>query len=109
MSNIVFNFAKNVIMNILGTLDRCINMIPKELIENEVIYIELDQGSYKLILEEVDNLSKVNGSITIKEERVTDIGKAFVIGLGGYKIVVALDKNKVESSDFYFAFKTKII
>lgn len=98
-------------MNILGTIDRCINMIPKELIEGEIFYVELDQKSYNMILEEVENLSKVNEGITLKEERYADVSKekALVIKLGDYKIVVVLNKNKQEGVDFYISFKTKII
>ena len=96
-------------MNILGTIVRCINMIPKELIEGEILYVELDQKSYDMILGEVENLSKVNGDITLKEERYADIGKATVIKFGDYKVVVVLNKNKAEGVDFYISFKTKII
>ena len=96
-------------MNILGTIDRCINMIPKELVEGEILYVELDQKSYGMILGEVENLSKVSEGITLKEERYADIGKATVIKLGDYKIVVVLNKNKQEGVDFYISFKTKII
>ena len=85
-------------MNILGTIDRCINMIPKELVEGDILYVELDKTSYDTILNEVENLSKVNGGITLKEERYSDVSKdkAIVIGLSGYKIVVVLNKNKQE-------------
>lgn len=98
-------------MNILGTIDHCINMIPKELVEGDILYVELDKTSYDMILNEVENLSKVNGGITLKEERYFDVSKdkAIVIGLNGYKIVVVLNKNKQEGVDFYISFKTKII
>lgn len=98
-------------MNILGTIDRCINMIPQDLIEGNILYVELDKQSYDMILGEVDALSKVNNDITIKEERYADVSreKAFVIGMDGYKIVVVLNKGKEVGVDFYISFKTKII
>lgn len=109
MSNIDYNFAKNNNMNILATIDRCMNMIPKELIDSNIIYIELDKENYSGIKEEVENLIKIDGGITLTDERRADIGKALVVSMSGYKIVIALNENKPKGEDFYLAFKTRIL
>lgn len=96
-------------MNILGTIDRCISMIPKELIEGNILYAELDKESYALIQEEVKSIEKVDGGITLSEDRFVDFGKSLVIKFMDYKVIVVLNKDKPKADNFYLAFKTKII
>lgn len=78
-------------MNILGTIDRCLNVLPKSIIESEIVYVELDKDSYEIIQEELAIATKVPGGITLENERYADdIGKCLVIKIGEYKVIVAL-------------------
>jgi len=84
-------------------------MIPKELVENNILYAEVDKESYALVQEEVNNIIKVDGGITLAEDRFVDFGKSLVIKFQDYKVIVVLNKDKPKADNFYLAFKTKII
>jgi len=110
MSNIVYNFAKNNDMNILGSIDRCLNIIPKIIIENSVVYVELDNDNYDIIQGELAIATKVPGGITLENEKFAeDIGKCMIVKMGDFRVIVTLNKNKSKQDNFYVAFKTRII
>ena len=93
-----------MIMGVLGTIDRCINMLPHELIEDKVLYIELDRDNYETMQEEVN--AKYD---FVAEQKVTDMGKCLTMLYREFKIVIVLNKNKSKLDNFYVAFKTKVI
>lgn len=94
-------------MGILLTIDRCLNMIPSELIENKIVFIELDKDSYESVQKEVKEV--MGSEIVLSEEKIADIGKCKVITFTHGKAYVVENKNVSKQGDFYFAFKTKII
>lgn len=108
MSNIISTFVKIYDMSILGTITTCINRIPPELIDEKILYAEVDQENYDGL--DAEFALVVNDSNYIfKEQKVSDFGKCKIFMYSGYKIIVALDKNKIKQDKFYIAFKTKII
>lgn len=86
-------------------------MIPKELIEGDAIFVELDRESYNKVLMEVEELMKVSDKVSISEGSYPDISnvKTPIITLHEHKIVVVLNKDKYHGDNFYVAFKTKIL
>lgn len=94
-------------MGILITIDRAINMIPEELIENSIIFAEVDRDSYKEVDEEFSKI--VNDVNFIQEQKVPDIGKGKIFQRGNLKIIITENKNIGKSNSFYIAFKTKEI
>lgn len=97
-------------MNIIGTISSCIDRIPAEIIQDKVLYAEIDKESYDGIEEE---FSKITNDINyiFKEEKVADIGKCKVLAYKDYKVIITQNPSKtnVMQSSFYLAFKTKII
>ena len=79
-------------------------MLPHELIEDKVLYIELDRDNYKVIQEEIDAKYDL-----VAEQKVADIGKCLTMQFLEFKIIIALNKSKSKLDNFYIAFKTKII
>jgi dihydroneopterin aldolase len=94
-------------MGILASIDRCVNQIPKDLVENKILYLELDKKNYELVQEEIE---VVTGSdVKLIEQKVDDIGKSIVLNYNDYKIVIIVNKDKEGLDTFYVAFKTKIL
>jgi hypothetical protein len=97
-------------MGILLNINRCINSIPNDIIDDKTIYIEVDKKSYDLLQEEI---TTVTGATDLKfvEQLVEDMGTCSVFSFNGYTVIVALDSRikKEDPTNFYVAFKTKII
>jgi hypothetical protein len=96
-------------MGLLMNIYRCLTTIPKDLIDESTIYMELDGENYDLLQGEINT---VTGTTDLKfiEEKIQDFGKCLVFTYIDYKVVVALDKKKkVSTGNFYVAFKTKIL
>jgi hypothetical protein len=96
-------------MNILKTLDRCMHMIPLELIENRILYIEVDKENYEEIDSEISAIVNDPSVVILKDQKVADIGKCITLTYNGYNIIIVQDKNKNRMNSFYLAFKTTII
>jgi hypothetical protein len=96
-------------MNILKTLDRCMHMIPLELIENRILYIEVDKENYEEIDSEILAIVNDPSVVILKDQKVADIGKCITLTYNGYNIIIVQDKNKNRMNSFYLAFKTTII
>jgi hypothetical protein len=96
-------------MNIIKTLDRCLHMIPPELIENKVLYVEVDKENYEEIDTEVSAIISDPSVNILKEQKVADIGKCITLTYMGYQFIIVQDKNKSRQKSFYLAFKTTII
>jgi len=96
-------------MSILGTISGCIDILPGELVEGKILYIELDIENYDILQEEIAAATPVDGGIVLLEQRVDDIGKGLVLNFQrGYKVVIVSNKGS-RLDNFYIAFKTKII
>lgn len=94
-------------MGILSSINRCLNSIPRDIIDENTIYIEVDRDSYDLLQTEIKD---VTGALDLRfiEQKVEQFGTCSVFAFNEYKIVVALDRSKGASTNFYVAFKTKI-
>jgi len=90
-------------MSILKTLENCIKLIPLELVEDRIFYIELDKKNYDSIDDEI------NATYVLQEAKVPDMGKGKVLVYMGYRFVFVVNKDKTKTDDFYIAFKTKIL
>lgn len=95
-------------MTILQTVDRCLNMIPKELINDKILYVEVDGESYEGLDGEFSKLTS-SPDVLFVEQKIADIGKCKVFTFGEYKVIITSDKKKTRSSSFYVAFKTKVL
>ena len=95
-------------MGILLSIDKCIHAIPPDIIDENTIYIEVDVESYDVLQSEITNIT---GAPDLKfiEQRIEQIGTCSVFTFNGFTIVVALDRKKKTGTNFYVAFKTKIL
>jgi hypothetical protein len=88
-------------MGVLATIEKVLELIPLELIENSVLYVELDQKSY----DGVDSETQY-----VQQSKVPDIGLSKVFsGPNGHKIICVLNKEAKSSESCYVAFRTKLI
>jgi len=117
MSNKGFIFVekfkfKKLIMGILSTIDKVTNAVQSDVIDGKVVYIELDQDNFNLIKKEVEDLLTPENSTEVTFEfnkKVSDMGYCGILKINGWKVIVTINKDKKDSKDFYFAFKTKVI
>jgi hypothetical protein len=84
-------------------------MIPLELIENRILYIEVDKENYEEIDSEFSAIVNDPSVVILKDQKVADIGKCITLTYNGYNIIIVQDKNKNRMNSFYLAFKTTII
>lgn len=92
-------------MEILKVLEGCLTSIPKELVEGDTFYVELDKESYKIFEVEVS----LKGDATISsKEKVTDFGKCTILNFMGHKVIVSVNDKVGKLDTCYVAFKTKI-
>ncbi len=90
------------------SIDKCLNSLSKDVVLENTVFIELDRENYEQLSLEVNNI--VSGNITLVEEKVDDFGKCKVLSFAqGYKVLIALNKDKGKAEDFYVAFKMRII
>ena len=95
-------------MGVLLSIDRCLNTLPKDLLAENIIYIELDKEKYELLQTEITTYTNVP-DLKFIEQKVEDFGKCSVFTYNGYKIIVALGKSTKQTDTFYVAFRTKVI
>ena len=101
-------------MGLLFSIDRCLNALPKDLLAENIVYIELDKDKYELLQTEITthyDLVSVPIAPDLKfiEQKVEDFGKCSVFTYNDYKIVVALGKGTKQTDTFYVAFRTKVL
>jgi hypothetical protein len=97
-------------MGVLSSIDRCLNTLPKDLLAEEVIYIELDKEKYDLLQTEITAYIGIENSLKFLEQKIEDFGTCSVLTYNGYKIIVALDSRIGKKNDtFYVAFRTQLI
>ncbi len=91
-------------MSILATIENCIRLIPVELVNNRMFYIELPKVAYETVRQECEAKYELTS-----EANIVDLGKGYWMIYMGYKIVFVVNTKAPEAEDFYIAFKTKII
>jgi len=96
-------------MGILHTINDCINKIPQELIDNKVLYVEIDAESYENLDKEFSQITNDQNFSILPEQKVPDMGKCIVFNYADYKIFITKGPMKSKQNDIYVAFKTKII
>jgi len=99
---------KLLIMNILQTIDICLQKISPDIIDRKVLYIEVDRDSYEGLDEEYGKIAG-NQDILFKEQKVADIGTCKVFNFRDFKVIITQDKNRSRGDNFYVAFKTKVL
>jgi hypothetical protein len=90
-------------MSILKTLEGCIGKVSPELIENKILYVELDKENYELFD------SEISSEYILQEQKMPDIGKCKILTYLGYKVIIVNNKDRDKLDNFYIAFKTKIV
>jgi len=95
-------------MGLLLSIDRCLNALPKDLLAENIVYIELDKDKYELLQTEITTYTNVP-DLKFIEQKVEDFGKCSVFTYNDYKIVVALGKGTKQTDTFYVAFRTKVL
>jgi len=95
-------------MGLLFSIDRCLNALPKDLLAENIVYIELDKDKYELLQTEITTYTNVP-DLKFIEQKVEDFGKCSVFTYNDYKIVVALSKGTKQTDTFYVAFRTKVL
>lgn len=98
-------------MNILGSIDKFLSVLPRGVIDEDILYIELGLDSYELLEKEVFNLHHVVEDIKLEGKQVIkDIGeKCSTLSYLGYKIIIVQNEGKRLDGKFYIAFKIKIL
>jgi hypothetical protein len=95
-------------MNILASIDKCLNSLQRDIVLGDTVFIELDKDNYEQLEREVADL--LGGHVTLMEERVADFGRCKVLAFAqGYKVIVAINKKKGMTGTFYVAFMMKTI
>lgn len=95
-------------MNILASIDKCLNTLSKDIVLGDTVFIELNKDSYEQLEGEVKDL--LGNHVVLLEEKVEDFGKCKVLQFAqGYKVIIAVNKGKGPAESFYVAFKMKIV
>ena len=90
----------------LSKLEKILGLLPWEVIENNVIYLELDETTYGEFIKEVEDKVDAFISAPVKEP---DMGKCVRLTFNGRNLLVVSNKEaKVKLDTFYIAFKTKV-
>lgn len=98
-------------MNILGSIDKFLSVLPRGVIDEDVLYIELGKDSYELLEKEVLNLQYVIEDVKLEGKQVVkDIGeKCSTLSYLGYKVIIVQNEGKKLDGKFYIAFKIKVL
>jgi len=95
-------------MNILASIDKCLNAVSKDVVLGDTVFIELDESNYKQLEGEIKDL--LGNHVTLLEEKVSDFGRCKILAFAqGYKVIIAINKSKGMEETFYVAFKAKTI
>lgn len=98
-------------MNILGSIDKFLSVLPRGVIDEDVLYVELGLDNYELLKKEVSNLESVVENIKLEDRQVVKgIGeRCSALTYMGYKIIVVQNEGKKLDGKFYIAFKIKVL
>jgi|WetSurSiteA1Bulk_404760.scaffolds.fasta_scaffold49403_3 hypothetical protein len=95
-------------MNILASIDKCLNTLTKDIVLGDTVFIELDKSNFEQLEGEIKDL--LGNHITLLEEKVSDFGRCKILAFAqGYKVIIAINKSKGMAETFYVAFKMKTI
>jgi hypothetical protein len=98
-------------MNILGSIDKFLSVLPRGVIDENILYIELGKDNYELLEKEVSNLQHVIEDVKLEGKQViNDIGnRCSTLSYLGYKVIIVQNEDKKLDGKFYIAFKIKVL